>query len=336
MHTHDHTHVQGAASSAEDMQASEKAPACSEDSRLVTREAKTTQPHDITNQTQDSIFPRFDWYAATVQKEVEPVRVLRWAQLFGDPTPMKAFHGYDECMDFGQLKILYGGMNGPHGVHVIIHGGDACQAIVEAFREAFPDHYPTRIDVCFDFQGDKAYDKLYGLALKTKRKFDIQCEKMGDWIDKKRGRSFKLGGKKSTYQAIIYEKGHEQRQKNVNPDAPLDWVRVEFRIHPTSASKVTASQLQPEQIARSGRWTDYLCDLLGATSVPRVKLDTRNKKPRCVESCENMYRQYQRKLAETVENDLVPRAAHFAALTDILDGKEFTAFGPEVYREWFF
>ena len=59
-----------------------------------------------------------------------------------------------------QLKILYGGMNGPHGVHVIIHGGDACQAIVEAFREAFPEHYPTRIDdVCFDFQGDKAYDK---------------------------------------------------------------------------------------------------------------------------------------------------------------------------------
>ena len=100
---------------------------------------------------------------------------------------MKAFHGYDECMDFGQLKILHGGMNGPHGVHVIIHGGDACQAIVEAFREAFPEHYPTRIDVCFDFQGDKAYDKLYGLALKTKRKFDIQCEKMGDWIDKSAG-----------------------------------------------------------------------------------------------------------------------------------------------------
>ena len=52
-------------------------------------------------------------------------------------------------------KILYGGMNGPHGVHVIIHGGDACQAIVEAFREASPIT-TCRIDVCFDFQGDKA------------------------------------------------------------------------------------------------------------------------------------------------------------------------------------
>ena len=114
-------------------------------------------------------------------------------------------------------------------------------------------------------------------------------------IDKKRGRSFKLGGKKSTYQAIIYEKGHEQRQKNVNPDAPLDWVRVEFRIHPTKESKVTASKLQPNKshVRDDGRTTSATS--FGATSVPRVKLDTRNKKPRCVESsCENMYRQYQR------------------------------------------
>ena len=38
------------------------------------------------------------------------------------------------------------------------------------------------------------------------------------------------------------------------------------------------------------------------------------QKPRCVESAENMYRQYQRKLAETVKDKYVPRAAHFAAL----------------------
>ena len=69
---------------------------------------------------------------------------------------------------------------------------------------------------------------------------------------------------------------------------------------------------------------------------PRVKLDTRNKKPRCVESAENMYRQYQRKLAETVKDKYVPRAAHFAALKKILNGEEFTCFGPEVYREWYF
>ena len=180
MHTHDHTHPQ-AGSNAEDMQACESAPSLARTPPppCNTGRQKPPNPHKTHTNPRDFIFPRFDWYSATIQKEVEPRRVLRWAQLLRS-NPMKAFHGYDECMDFGQLKILYGGMNGPHGVHVIIHGGDACQAIVGGLREAFPEHYPTRIDVCFDFQGDKAYDKLYGLALKTKRKFDIQCEKMGD------------------------------------------------------------------------------------------------------------------------------------------------------------
>ena len=170
---------------------------------------------------------------------------------------MKAFHGYDECMDFGQLKILYGGMNGPHGVHVIIHGGDACQAIVEAFREAFPDHYPTRIDVCFDFQGDKAYDKLYGLALKTKRKFDIQCEKMGDWIDKKRGRSFKLGGKKSTYQAIIYEKATNKGRRTSTQTLRLTGYGSNFGFIPprNPRSRRRSSNRNKSHVRDDGRTT---------------------------------------------------------------------------------
>lgn len=307
-----------------------------EDSRLVTREAKNAQVNEITGNNPEQIFPRFDWYSATVQKEVEPQRVLRWAQLFGCPQQMKPFNGYDHCFDFGQLKILYGGMNGPHGVHVIIHGGDACQAAVESFRDSFPEHFPTRIDVCFDFQGPKAFEKLFALLLKTKRKFDLQSEKLGDWIDKKRGRSFKLGGKNSTYKVILYEKGHEQRQKKVNKDAPLDWNRIEFRVAPSSASKVAASKLSPEEVARSGRWTNFLCDLIGAASVPRVKLDTRNKKPRCVESCEHMYRQYAGKILETVQDGLVSPDHHRQALEDVLAGKQFTLFPEEVYREWYF
>lgn len=311
-----------------------------EDSRIVTRETKNTQIHEITNDNSKQhfpqILPRFDWYAATIQKEVEPQTVLRWAQLFGDPTPFKSFNGYDTCFDFGQLKILYGGSNAPHGVHVIIHGGDACQAAVESFREAFPDHFPTRIDVCIDFQGEKAFQKLYSLLLKTKRKFGLISDQKGDWIDKKRGRTFELGGKKSVYRVKLYEKGHEQRQKNVNPNAPLDWNRVEFTIKPTSESKVAASKLSPEEVARSGRWTEFLSDLLGAVPVPRVKLDTRNKKPRSVESCESMYRQYSNRITSSVKEGYLSREHHHAALDQILDGKEFTLFPEEIYREFYF
>lgn len=301
---------------------------------------KHTQTTEITqiqkNQIPSEILPRFDWYSATIQKEVEPKAVLRWAQLFGDPVPFKPFHGYDYCFDFGQLKILYGGMNGPHGVHVIIHGGDACQSTVEAFREAFPEHYPTRIDVCFDFQGENAFDELYSATLKTKQRFHLESDQRGDWLDKKKGRSFYIGGKKSPYRAVVYEKGLEQRVKNVNPDAPVDWVRVEIRVKPSKESKVTASKVSPEEVARSGRWTGFLCDLLGAASVPRVKLDTRNKKPRCVESCENMYRQYSGKIQETVRDGLVSPEHHRQALEDILAGKEFNLFPEEVYREFYF
>ena len=159
---------------------------------------------------------------------------------------------------------------------------------------------------------------------------------MGDWIDKKRGRSFKLGGKKSTYQAIIYEKGHEQRQKNVNPDAPLDWVRVDFGYIPprNPRSRRRSSNRNRSHALAGGRTTSAISSelprSLGSSSTPGTK------KPRCVESAENMYRQYQRKLAETVKDKYVPRAAHFAALKKILNGEEFTCFGPEVYREWYF
>lgn len=347
--TQEPTHIEAKRGDAEHMQAclsagrprviSEQSES-GEDSRIVTRETKNTQIHEIiddnSKQILPQILPRFDWYAATIQKEVEPEAVLRWAQLFGEPKPFRSFNGYDNCFDFGQLKILYGGMNGPHGVHVIIHGGDACQAAVESFREAFQDHFPTRIDVCFDFQGEKAFEKLYSLLLKTKRKFDLVSEKQGDWIDKKRGRTLVLGGKKSVYKVKLYEKGHEQRQKRVNPEASLDWNRVEFTIRPTSESKVTASKLTPEEVARSGRWTNYLCDLLGAASVPRVKLDTRNKKPRSVESCEGMYRQYSNQITSSVEDGFLTREHHHAALDQILDGKEFTLFPEEVYRDHYF
>ena len=72
-------------------------------------------------------------------------------------------------------------------------------------------------------------------------------------------------------------------------------------IHPTKESKVTASKPNRNRshALAGGRTTSAI-----SSELPRslVKLDTRNKKPRCVESAENMYRQYQRKLAETVKD----------------------------------
>ena len=188
-------------------------------------------------------------------------------------------------MDFGQLKILYGGMNGPHGVHVIIHGGDACQAIVEAFREAFPDHYPTRIDVCFDFQGDKAYDKLYGLALKTKRKFDIQCEKMGDWIDKSAGARSSSAGRSPRIRRSSTKKATNKGRRTSTQTLRLTGYGSNFGFIPprNPRSRRRSSNRNKSHVRDDGRTTSAtslgLPRSLGSSS-------TRNKKPRCVESCE--------------------------------------------------
>ena len=148
MHTHDHTHPQApqrdkAAQEAEHMQASEQAFASLSGTEIPTSynmwDTKALNPRN-NNEKEETLSFRFDWYQATLNPEVEPVQALRWAQFLGQPKPMKAMHGYDKAHDFGQVKILYGGHSGKYGVHVIIHGGDACHQIVDAFRAAFPDH----------------------------------------------------------------------------------------------------------------------------------------------------------------------------------------------------
>ena len=130
----------------------------------------------------------------------------------------------------------------------------------------------------------------------------------------KRGRSFKLGGKKSTYQAIIYEKATNKGKRTSTQTHRLTGYGSSFGYIPprNPRSRRRSSNRNRSHALAGGRTTSAISSELPRSL--RVKLDTRNKKPRCVESAENMYRQYQRKLAETVKDKYVPRAAHFAAL----------------------
>ena len=142
---------------AENMQARGSSPALADATPQASAPYCNTGSHfhqtpQITQSRPKSPSFRFDWYEATLNPEVEPQAVLRWASSMGDPVPSKPVHGYDTSHDFGQFKILYGGHTGQWGVHVIIHGGEACQDIVESFRAAFPDHRPSRIDVYVDFR----------------------------------------------------------------------------------------------------------------------------------------------------------------------------------------
>ena len=264
----------------------------------------------LTRQTPQKPSPlsfRFDWYQATLDREVEPLQVLRWASFFGSCSPGKSMHGYDTCHDFGQFKILYGGHSGQWGVHVIIHGGDSCPGIVESFRSAFPSHRPSRIDVCLDFQGPGAWDDLYQLVTLTAGRFGVDSKLYGDFINAKTGRTIYLGTKNSTHRCRLYEKGHELRSKGIL-DAPLDLVRLELQVSPSSISRASAAILTPDQVARSTKWTSFLCDTLRTVSAPTVNLTTRKKKPDAVDSFEHMCAQY----ASTVHS-LKTNSAYFPA-----------------------
>lgn len=294
------------------------------------------QTPEITRSRLKSPSFRFDWYEATLNPEVEPQAVLRWASFLGDPTPCKAVHGYEVGHDFGQFKILYGGHTGQWGVHVIIHGGDACQGIVESFRSAFPVHRPSRIDVCVDFQGPGAFEELHGFCQFVCKKFGVETRLHGDWENKKKGRTYYGGGKGSTHKFRLYEKGHELRSKGVDPEAPLDWVRLEFQIAPARPARLKSASLNPTQVARSTKWTSFLCDVVGTTSADSVNLTTKKVKPDVVDSFGHMCAQYAGTLFKLKQGDWISKEDVLALISDMYDKGTFNGLPQHVFRNWYF
>lgn len=255
---------------------------------------------------------------------------------WGVGEPGKPMHGYDYCVDYFGAKILHGGYSGAYGAHVIIHGGDVCDKVVKNYRSEFPDHRVSRADVKIDFQGDDIFSRIVKFAKKTKLEFGLQSHLEGDWLDAKRGRTFYLGSRKSTHYCRIYEKGHEMRQKNVNPDAPLDWVRVEFEVKPARQVRSDAAKMTAEQIAHSSKWTSFFCNLLGSESERSLSLSCRRTKPEVVSSLEHMFHQYAATMCRAVSDKwLTPHDLH-AALDDVLQKGEFKEFPPSVFRPWYF
>ena len=279
---------------------------------------------------------RFDWYQATLPQEVEPQEVLRWASCLGTPTPSKPMHGYDTVHDFGQIKVLYGGHSGQFGVHVVIHGGDSCQDIVQYFRKTYPEHRPSRIDVCLDFQGPGSWDDLYQIAKLAAGRFGVKTRLYGDFINAESGRTIYLGTGNSTHKVRVYEKGHEQRAKKANPEAPLDWVRSEIQVRPTGHSRASAASMTPDQVARSTKWTAFFCDALGSVSAPSVSLTTRKKQPPAVDSFEHMCAQYAGTLFKLNREAWISKEDVLALVSDMYDMGTFNGLPQHVIRNWYF
>lgn len=279
---------------------------------------------------------RFDWYACTMPEGTNLQQIFRWLDVLGVAEPGKPMHGYDYCVDYYSAKVLHGGYSGKFGHHVIIHGGDHCEHAVKLLRLEHPAHRVSRADVCIDFQGEKIFDRIIRYAKQTKKEFRLQCHLEGDWIDRKKGRTFYLGSRNSTHYCRIYEKGHELREKGINPDASLDWVRVEFEVKPARQARMAAANMTASEIAHSTKWTTFFCNLLGSESERSMSLSCNKVKPDLVCSAEHMFKQYAQTLFKAVqEKHLTPEDLH-DAIDHVLKTGEFKEFPPHVFRSWYF
>lgn len=301
----------------------------------------TTPPNYVDSITLQDYSFSFDYYQATIDKEIEPFDVLRWASQFGDSSLSRPKNGYAEAHDFGQVVVSFGGPTGVWGVNVLIQGGDACDDIVSDFRTRFPVHRPSRVDVRIDFRAPDAWEILLAVVNGASSDFGCRTSIYGDWVNCVDGRTFYINPKKKgveapVYSCRLYEKGHQMRSMKHVPDAPLDWVRLEFEIHPPKHSRATVATLSAETLARSSRWMRQICDHLGVAQVPSVRISTRRIKPEVVSVLENMCSQYQGRIAEAKRDSWMSREDWLSVMGDLWDKEEFRGFPSAVRQNWYF
>lgn len=203
----------------------------------------------------------WDWYQATIQGSGDAATcantVMR-ALGMASPTAgrwkaTRGLYGYSqgaalEGLEVGSVIVLWG-VN--VGVHVQATGA-AAGFVVGYLREWWPEHLVSRADVAYDVDAPGSFERLYKRVHELARSGSasggrkIGTETAGDWLDQESGRTFYAGGRTSRLRVRVYEKGHEQRAKDENCGASLDWTRVEWQLRPSSGQKewlATASPL---------------------------------------------------------------------------------------------
>ena len=302
--------------------------------------AQIRQPPENKQNRSSKFSFNFDWYAMTLPAEISASEIHSRVQFLGSPSQGKSMHGYDSVWDYGLFKVCHGGYSGKYGVHVIIHGGDKCQQLVDMFRGWFPDHRPSRLDVCIDLVGPTAWSDLSTTVMLVAKKYGIETRVYGDWLRGEKGRTLYLGGKSSTHKLRLYEKGHEQRQKGIDPEAPLDWVRLEFQVQPTGPARASAASFTANEIARSTKWTSFLCDALGAVSADQKQLTTKKRASDCISSLETMWTQYGAKIHEAIRDGHITMDTLLNVTQSVAEQGEFTGWwateNDHPYRSWMF
>ena len=206
---------------------------------------------------------RFDWYQATVPADVVPVRACLatlsdhgWERMKRTPQG----YGFGDVLsdaDGALVRLLWGGKHEyPH----VIASGEPAHAVSEVLRTHFPDHRPSRLDVCTDYAEPGAYDRLQGLALEVAKERSITVGTAGDHLLTLKGRTIYLGAPSSHTRLRIYDKAAELRAKydgqfSKLAQIPAELARFECQVRPqTLEAKSIAARADPVALMGSAAW----------------------------------------------------------------------------------
>lgn len=214
---------------------------------------------------------RFDWYQGTVpERDVQEVcKVVGSAfDYLNAWRPGRAQNGYERAAELAtgsivKARIMWGGVNADHGVHVLASGDDA-PVLARCVRERWPDHKVSRFDSCEDYDEPGAYERLREIALRVATKHDVKANEIvshrGD-----DGCTLYIGSPTSAVRGRIYEKG---KQLGGSPH----WARAELQVRPSSKVKGVCSRLPPSEVWGLSSWSQDLAVRMGNADLRRVAM----------------------------------------------------------------
>lgn len=219
---------------------------------------------------------RWDWYQATLTGISAAGDVLDGLiELAPDGSTWEAsrpLYGYKFGWSLpgfaqGSLSVFAGGQD----VHVQATGAVA-ELLVPLLRQLWPGHSVSRADVAYDVVEPGGFDRLYQRVddlARSNPRGRVGTSVAGDWLHQEAGRTFYAGGTSSRLRVVVYEKGHEQLRRDPGCGASTDWVRVEWRLRPTSDQKQwLAGASRSEALGLSSFGARVAGELLGSDVVP--------------------------------------------------------------------
>lgn len=250
----------------------------------------------------------FDHYQIAVN--LGPETVIKDLKNFfdqSDSEPAKAHHGYEYCRLIvrggSRLAAVSWGGNTGDCVKVEVHGSSFPHDFACFAQERWNGrYYVQRADVAIDFDEEKAFEIIQTLGKNVAEEHGLKLDYRGDW-ERGIGRTLYLGARQSPNYLRIYEKGHEQRQKGIVPDASPDWVRVEFELKPKSRKAREAfASMSPQEMLGGSQWVTDIVTCLTSSDVQRFTgMGTIKKKTDDEIAIRHMAKQYASRMDSMIE-----------------------------------